>query len=360
MCRGYAVLACVIMKKLAGRWRRSCFPLICFCSRRETGSMYETALQCLRAELERRKMPFPSQVNLDWFSGASAAAERIFPGITLCQGLWHQRRNILKNQKAGQRARAAEAEGAPRKRTKSGKLKKRPPHFKNRPVYAYLNLTAQMLLHPTRAFFHICASKIFARILHVWQEEEWLEYYLNQYMSQAKTQQTEKLGCQCLVTSTWWSGLGSKLLSARRVWVQCLRVLNMLWCFCNRALPCRPATQQPIEMLHAFFKRSLRSQRMMQSHADVVLALEDSVRAWASPLRENEELDSKLTSLAPQHLVSFQRPTDPDSWMMTTGLVRRSPFGKLKFYPSIPALVKRMRPVNTRPAWVHVFSAFNL
>ncbi|CAE7677314.1 unnamed protein product [Symbiodinium sp. CCMP2592] len=285
----YAILACVVMRKLDGRWRRSCLPLICVCSRRETGAVYEQALECLRKECDRRQIPGPSQVCFDWFSGAATAAERIFPRVRIAQGLWHQRRNILKNQNAGKRVRAAEAEGAPRKRTKSGKLKK---------------------------------------IFHVWQEPEWVQYYRSQYMRQVPTQDSEKEGVGHFLTSTWWSGLGSRLL------------------------PARPATQQPIEAFHAFFKRSLRSQRVLESHTDVVLALEDSVRAWSSPLKENEELGSKLTSLmgpADPDLMSFQRPKNPDSWMMEKGQVLRAPFGKLRFYAGIPALVKRLKLPNTRP-----------
>ncbi|CAE7244919.1 unnamed protein product [Symbiodinium sp. KB8] len=96
------------------------------------------------------------------------------------------------------------ADGAPRKRTKTGKLKKRPPHFKNRPVYAFLNLTTQMLLHPSKAFYHICASKILARIFHIWKETEWVQYYRSQYMRQVPTQDSEQEGCQHFLTSTWW------------------------------------------------------------------------------------------------------------------------------------------------------------
>ena len=215
---GYAILACVVMRKLQGRWRRSCLPLICICSRRETDALYEQALECLRNECDRRKIPCPSQVCFDWFSGAAKAAERIFPGIRVAQDLWHQRRDILRNQSAGKRVRAAEADGAPRKRTKTGKLKKRPPHFKNRPVYAFLNLTTQMLLHPSKAFYHICASKILARIFHIWKETEWVQYYRSQYMRQVPTQDSEQEGCQHFLTSTWWSGLGSRLLPALLPW----------------------------------------------------------------------------------------------------------------------------------------------
>ena len=84
----------------------------------------------------------------------------------------------------------------------------------------------------------------------------------------------------------------------------------------------------------------------------MVLALEDTVRAWSSPLKENEELGSKLTRLmgpADPDFISFQRPKNPDSWMMGAGKVLRAPFGKLRFYAGIPALVKRLKLPNTRP-----------
>ena len=97
---------------------------------------------------------------------------------------------------------------------------------------------------------------------------------------------------------------------------QALICSSLVVSFCCSLFPKRPATQQPIEAFHAFFKRSLRS----QSHTDVVQALSDSVGAWSAPLRENEELGSKLTSLmAPPEVMSFQRPKSPDSWDAVNG-----------------------------------------
>ena len=90
----------------------------------------------------------------------------------------------------------------------------------------------------------------------------------------------------------------------------------------------------------------MRSQGPLDSHKAVVDALESTVRTWATPMRAGEEhaKSSKFgTFMVPDSLLTMGQPSSPDSWMMTAGGLRRSPFGDLIFYPSVPALLKRFR-----------------
>ena len=317
-------MSAIVMRKIQQRWRRSCWPLVAVCTAREHGVAYERAFQALKDELVRRGIPLPGQINLDWFPGSSAAAKKVFPSIWVCQGLWHQRRNLLKNHTAGRRARAAQADGLPKKKTKRGRVKKTPPHLQSRPIYAFLNLTSRLVMMPSKAMFHLCCEKIFARIEHVWNDGKWLQYYKSEYMSTRPAQSPEAEGRSEFFHASWWSGLGSQLL------------------------PGRPATQQPVEMLHSHFKRAMRSQRLLDSHLAVVMSLEETVGAWSGPLSPCEMNRKKLVSLmAPDALLSMGRPRDPDQWMLTTGISRRAPFGKLKFYPPITPLLKRFKKKNS-------------
>eukprot|EP00439_Symbiodinium_sp_Y106_P049803 s1190_g6.t1 len=281
----YTLVSAVIDRKIQHRWRRSCWPLLCVCSAQEHGLAYETAFQSLKAELMRRRIPLPTQVNLDYFEGSKNAAMKVFPKIWICQGLWHQRCNLLTPQASGDAAQRQTACRSQRRR---------------------------------EALFHV------ARIEHVWGDSKWLSYYKTEYMSTRPAHNATAEGCQEFLHGSWWSGLSSRLL------------------------PGRPATQQPIEMLNSHFKRAMRSQRSLHSHIAVAMSLEDTVRAWSAPLAPMETDEKKLVSLmCPDDQVSLSRPRDPDRWMGTTGLCRRSPFGRLRFYPPIGPLLKRFKKRNS-------------
>ena len=219
---------------------------------------------------------------------------------------------------AGKRRRSAETDGLPKPKTKRGKPKQMPPHLQSRLIYAFLNLLPRLLLMPTKALFHV------ACIEHVWGDSKWLSYYKTEYMSTRPAHNATAEGCQEFLHGSWWSGLSSRLL------------------------PGRPATQQPIEMLNSHYKRAMRSQRSLHSHIAVAMSLEDTVRAWSAPLAPMETDEKKLVSLmCPDDQVSLSRPRDPDRWMGTTGLCRRSPFGRLRFYPPIGPLLKRFKKRNS-------------
>ena len=166
-------------------------------------------------------MPWPSQICLDHFSRSAAAAKEVFGDrVIVSQGLWHMRWNILKNNNAGHRRRLRESEGLlqkPKKAKRAGKpakADKPPPHLRNRPVYAFLGLLVDLFLMPTRAFSHLCLSKIKARILRVWQEPEFLAYFDRVYLTTSRAH-LAKDGADEFLSATWWCGLGSKTLLAR-------------------------------------------------------------------------------------------------------------------------------------------------
>ena len=115
----------------------------------------------------------------------------------------------FRNHNAGHRRHLRASEGLPQKpqkakrARKAAKASKPPPHLRNRPVYAFLGLLVDLLLVPTRAYFHVCL------MLHVWQEPEFVAYFERIYSTKTE-------GVEEFLSATWWCGLGSKTLLARQ------------------------------------------------------------------------------------------------------------------------------------------------
>ena len=244
----YGIIAMIIMRRLAGQWRRSCWPLVIVCGKSECRAQYDRAFEALKHELLRRKIRFPDQINTDYFSGSREACAAIFAGTKQVTDVWHQRKNLIENNRRGHvskrlrqehlsanpKAKAkAKAKAKPKARPR--KAKQDPPHLTQRSIGAWLVLLSEFIFLPSRAFFHTVLTAVFNRVQHVWQEPRWLSYYQKQYVSQKPRQDKEQDGASWFWHGAWWSGPGSGLLRGR------------------------PASQQPIEALNSAFKRLMRS-----------------------------------------------------------------------------------------------------
>ena len=221
---GYScgIIAMIIMRRLAGQWRRSCWPLVIVCGKSECRAQYDRAFEALRHELLRRKIRFPDQVNTDYFSGSREACAAIFAGTKQVTDVWHQRKNLIENNRPKAKA-EAKAKAKPKARPR--KAKQDPPHLTQRSIGAWLVLLSEFIFLPSRAFFHTVLTAVFNRVQHVWQEPRWLSCYQKQYVSQKPRQDKEQDGASWFWHGAWWSGPGSGLLRGR------------------------PASQQPIEAL---------------------------------------------------------------------------------------------------------------
>ena len=248
----YGIIALIVMRKLAGLWRRSTWPLVVLCGKRENRDQYERGFAALKAELLRRNIRFPDQINLDYFAGSREAVSAIFPRVRQVPDMWHQRQNLIRNDRKGHAAKhlrqeglsqspkaKAKARAKPKAKAKAGaqarpkKQKQDAPHLSRRNIGAWLVLLTEFLFLPTRAFFHTILNAVLQRVQYVWQETRWLAYYQKQYVSQ-KPRQEQEDGSSFFWHGPWWSGPGSGLRG-------------------------RPASQQPIESLNSAFKRLMRS-----------------------------------------------------------------------------------------------------
>ncbi|CAE7929644.1 HERC1, partial [Symbiodinium necroappetens] len=94
------LVAAVIRRKLRGTWTVTPWPLAAVLSPSEDTSHYRSAFETLSGALKQHKLPQPTQVNTDFFSGSGTAAAQTFKDIVLVHDLWHMRRNLVKNDKA--------------------------------------------------------------------------------------------------------------------------------------------------------------------------------------------------------------------------------------------------------------------
>ena len=140
-------------RRLAGRWRRSAWPLAVICAPAEKKEGYNLLLDTVAKEFEARKLPQPKRWLTDWFPGIESNIKANFPEASWHGGVEHMRRALCRNQKAGER----EQDG------------KKPPHLVKRSIYpilAYISATQSL---PTRAQFHVFWSVMLDRIISKWE-----------------------------------------------------------------------------------------------------------------------------------------------------------------------------------------------
>ena len=100
--QGYAVCfgAVLVHRKLQGKWRTTAWPLLALLSFTEHTVAYRMAFTQVQAELSRRGLPQPQQLNSDYFEGSRKAAKEVWPELHVVHDLWHLRKNIRENSSA--------------------------------------------------------------------------------------------------------------------------------------------------------------------------------------------------------------------------------------------------------------------
>ena len=174
------------------------------------------------------------------------------------------RRNLLKNFRKG--SKKATPKVAPKAKTRFRPRARRPqmrsdgedletagaPSLKHRSVWAYLVEHAEIVFAPTRILFHLLMDAVLARSRRAWDDDAgtWTSYYERVYLRKERVS-AQKYGLEEIWGSDWWSG--------------CLSASG------ERA---PGSTQQPAEQANAKYKRDMKSQGRLTTHAAVAEALQ--------------------------------------------------------------------------------------
>ena len=99
-------------------------------------------------------------------------------------------------------------EGVDRSRSargRGGQLRRKniPPHLRNRNVWALIRLLDLVCWAPTRIFFHILVDVIVARVRHVWDEEDFVAYFIAEYMCRPADRVAGEAGEERLWRARW-------------------------------------------------------------------------------------------------------------------------------------------------------------
>ncbi|CAE7817857.1 unnamed protein product [Symbiodinium sp. CCMP2592] len=311
------LIACVVRRKLQKNWRATPWPLVAVLTATEELAGYRLGFDVLCDALKHYDLPNPVAVSTDFFSGSGEAATSKWPRCAHVQDLWHLRRNLIKNDNAARRQLQRSSEGlgsvpgTPARKSKrqirakakpkaKGKAKL-PPHLKKRFVWAFLKLVDYLAWCPTRAFFHCVAQTIFKRVEFVWQEKEFLQYFVQRYMIRVPASDSSIDGTEHFWGATWWVGIG--------------RYARL------------PPSQQPSESLNAIVKRQLRAQGPVTTHVDLVHKFAKAVQTLSTPMLFGADRSKKPVTLMGRDVRSG-KPTTPSEWMWQKGKSVRRPFDK--------------------------------
>ena len=103
----WGFLHAIIFRRLAGRTRKSPFPLCIICSATERSPRYADAFRVVVAECQRRGSPLPSQLHIDYFGGIAGdvggigAEWKRIVGTRVVNGIEHCTRALRRNQAQG-------------------------------------------------------------------------------------------------------------------------------------------------------------------------------------------------------------------------------------------------------------------
>lgn len=96
-----SAVSAICWKRVEKSWVRSPLPLaLAIHPGSEDSSSYQHILECLKLELERRRMILPKQLNVDWFPGFTRLFRDLYCGYCT-HGIEHARRAMDRNHSAG-------------------------------------------------------------------------------------------------------------------------------------------------------------------------------------------------------------------------------------------------------------------
>ena len=266
--QGYAwgMLGFVFHRRIAGYWRRSFVPLMMNCRPVETAASYLVMFQILKDECKKRGLPLATQLACDHFGGIPKAFLTMFPDATVVTSMWHMLRNIKANQSK-----------KPRRGERS------PPKLTGRPINVITSYIAGVAVLPTRLMFHVFWKIRLRRMVRVWGDRTWYDYFTKQYLETPKA----------------FPGADGPLLWARwhyGLWADVLRG--------------HPPSHQPGEQANSNLRRQVGS-HSPGSLDDTALEMRTAARVWDG---EPEDVEASFSLKASMER-SGQWPTVPDKWM---------------------------------------------
>lgn len=159
------------------------------------------------------------------------------------------------------------------------------PGLHGRPLgvmLGYINFTAVL---PTRLMFGVAWRHLTKRVIHVWEDKKWMQYFGKFYMHSAKINDESVPGAK------WHYGVASLL---------------------HRGHPPSP---QPVEQQNAALKGMVRSLRKNADLCALLDAFRSQIAAWCGP---PENVEKSYSLLAPRSRMTTSAPSQPDDWMMQT------------------------------------------
>eukprot|EP00439_Symbiodinium_sp_Y106_P076303 s383_g15.t1 len=266
---------------LDGRWRRSGLPVLFARHPVETNELYAVAFAALRAALDRRGLPHPTQIHTDWFPGLPRMTKQVFSAAQHVQGLEHFFRNLSK--KTVQDLETGETIKVP-------KLKKTQIL---RVVTRHLHKLARS---PTLSMFLLVTKTWLDRMEHCWEERDFAAYLKRQYFVERPLNEAI-YGWSAGLGASWWYGMTSAVLQGH------------------------PASQQQAEASHRQFKRCVGRSPNAQL-PDVLKRIKNAVALWAAATSQSESSYVLRTDAG----FTGGVPLSPDDWMISrqgTGLWRQ-------------------------------------
>ena len=291
----FGILYLHVYRKLAGRWRKTGWPLSLACHPREDKRVYAPLFDKTGEELQRRQLPLLTQVGLDHFPGL----ERVFlssvaaaDGGRVSHGLGHMLKNLRRRQAASRRR------GTPALRG---------PHSINAPI-AYCHDSSTL---PTKMMFHVMWETTGARIVHVWRAGRWWSYFRRQYLRR-RLMDAGVFGVPEIHYATWHFGVGAGHVRGHG------------------------PSQAPPEQGHSHIKRGIDDVGRSGTMEDVVKEIIKCARVWTSePVDEEKSFSLRAP---PMHIATH--PRDPDDWMLHEGRTMKVPGRRDNvFIPSIESIV---------------------
>ena len=279
-------------------WRRSGFPIMVARHPTERPEVYGRCLTALMAELQRLQLPHVSQIGTDWAPGLGRVVRASMPRCVWVPDIDHMFKNMAKTNLVEE----------------SGEMV-RVPRLKSRDirvVHKYMDMLAML---PTTSLFLVTLRVFLDRIKNGWQEVEFHDFFVKQYLYKARVQEAT-FGVEEVLAARWYYGNQSHVAQGHP-----------------------PAMQTP-EQCHRQFKRCL-TDSPERSLLQVLDSLKESVDLWSSS-RTRQEADYTLFTCA-GHCAS--RPCRPDEWMLTGSQLyqRRCPGAGVQLLPTIARIQEALR-----------------